>query len=299
MLFSQLLISIAISQLNLGKTVDHDVGSQSILRNFLREPVEFGLWLINWMDLGCHPLLAVPTNSPWMRYDFEQRRITHRFNADHRRARWNNFLRLRIKWDWEKVFNYPSGVSSNPRLDFGVLRWEFDAADHVQVSEWRGGWWNLHGCSSICVGNIRRSVRKFIEDCNLYSRNSWQPFEFLSVRGRLGSTLVLFFGIGLLMSYVFGAFLPYYVVPWVSIPSSILFLLGFWRVPETPLYLLKSRKFEVTSGSFNLISNIQAILNFLGSRKFAEILSWNSSLCVPRHPKYWDRNAIIDSFTQR
>ena len=68
---------------------------------------------------------------------------------------------------------------------------------------------------------------------------------FPSIRGRLGSTLVLFFGVGLLLSYIFGAFLPYFLVPWVSIPFSMLFLFGFYHVPETPLYLLKIKKFEV------------------------------------------------------
>lgn len=54
-------------------------------------------------------------------------------------------------------------------------------------------------------------------------------------------------GIGMLLAYIFGAFLSYYTVPWVSLPFSFFFLFGMYRVPETPLYLLKSRQFEVSA----------------------------------------------------
>lgn len=47
------------------------------------------------------------------------------------------------------------------------------------------------------------------------------------------------------MAYVFGAILPYHVVPLASLPFAVVFLYGFWNVPETPLFLLKNRKFEV------------------------------------------------------
>jgi hypothetical protein len=61
----------------------------------------------------------------------------------------------------------------------------------------------------------------------------------------LGSTLRLFFGVGISLAYIYGAVLPYHLVPLASIPFSIVFLYAFWRVPETPLHLLKCQKFEV------------------------------------------------------
>jgi hypothetical protein len=57
-------------------------------------------------------------------------------------------------------------------------------------------------------------------------------------------------GIGILLAYIFGAFLSYYTVPLASLPVSIIFLLSMYRVPETPLYLLKIRQFEVSFRCF-------------------------------------------------
>jgi Sugar (and other) transporter len=65
------------------------------------------------------------------------------------------------------------------------------------------------------------------------------------IRGLLGSTLRLFFGVGVLLAYIFGAVLPYHLVPLASAPFSMVFLYGFWNVPETPLFLLKKQKHEV------------------------------------------------------
>lgn len=60
------------------------------------------------------------------------------------------------------------------------------------------------------------------------------------------------------MSYVFGALLPYYLVPWVCIPFSVVFLLGFWHVPETPLYLLNTGEFEVMLCNCFLLYNLES-----------------------------------------
>jgi hypothetical protein len=80
----------------------------------------------------------------------------------------------------------------------------------------------------------------------LQSSSSTKNISTFSVRGRLGSTIVLFFTVGLLMSYAFGAIFPYFVVPWISIPFSVIFLVGFYHVPETPLYLLRTKKYDVS-----------------------------------------------------
>lgn len=66
------------------------------------------------------------------------------------------------------------------------------------------------------------------------------------VRGLLGSTLRLFFGVGILVAYIYGAVLPYHFVALASVPFSIIFLYAFWNVPETPLFLLKAQKFDVS-----------------------------------------------------
>jgi Sugar (and other) transporter len=70
-------------------------------------------------------------------------------------------------------------------------------------------------------------------------------------------------GIGILLAYIFGAFLSYYTVPWASLPFSIIFLVGMYRVPETPLYLLKTRRFDVSSGGLPGVLNSLSSLSYL------------------------------------
>lgn len=62
------------------------------------------------------------------------------------------------------------------------------------------------------------------------------------------------------MAYVYGAVLPYHVIPWASIPFSVVFLYGFWRVPETPLHLLKTQKNEVSKISTCDVSAYEILL---------------------------------------
>lgn len=67
------------------------------------------------------------------------------------------------------------------------------------------------------------------------------------VRGLLGSTLVFCCNMGLFSAYVFGTYFSYSTVPLIFIPFSILFLVCFLSVPETPLYLMKQNKFKVNN----------------------------------------------------
>ncbi|XP_063698303.1 facilitated trehalose transporter Tret1-like [Culicoides brevitarsis] len=60
----------------------------------------------------------------------------------------------------------------------------------------------------------------------------------VEIRGILGSFLLLFTNLGILLGYIFCAFLPYRIVPWVAIGISCAFLVGFSIVPETPKYLM-------------------------------------------------------------
>lgn len=98
------------------------------------------------------------------------------------------------------------------------------------------------------------------------------PSIIFRVRGLLGSTMRLVFCVGILMAYIFGAVLPYSFVPWASISFSVVFLYGFWYVPDTPLHLLKIGNYDV--GWRKQHSNcFSFIVAFSGSRVFIEILS--------------------------
>uniref|UniRef100_A0A336M068 CSON013480 protein n=1 Tax=Culicoides sonorensis TaxID=179676 RepID=A0A336M068_CULSO len=64
----------------------------------------------------------------------------------------------------------------------------------------------------------------------------------VNIRGLLGSFLMLFTNLGTLTGFIICSFVPYRTVPWIAISISLVFLLGFCVVPETPKYLLMKKK---------------------------------------------------------
>ncbi|KAJ8710763.1 hypothetical protein PYW08_009278 [Mythimna loreyi] len=65
-----------------------------------------------------------------------------------------------------------------------------------------------------------------------------------SIRGILGSLVVLSQNLGNLFAYVMGEYLSYNAMLWVCLIVPILHLVLFTTMPETPSYLLKSGKVE-------------------------------------------------------
>lgn len=65
------------------------------------------------------------------------------------------------------------------------------------------------------------------------------------VRGTLGSTLILSCNTGLLLSYIFGTYFNYFVVPIICMGFPVIFMIGFVFMPDTPKYLADNNKIEV------------------------------------------------------
>ncbi|XP_049880015.1 facilitated trehalose transporter Tret1-like isoform X2 [Pectinophora gossypiella] len=65
-----------------------------------------------------------------------------------------------------------------------------------------------------------------------------------SIRGTLGSLVVLSQNLGNLMVYILGEYLSYYATLWICLSVPLVHLLVFTTMPETPSYLLKCGKFE-------------------------------------------------------
>lgn len=83
-----------------------------------------------------------------------------------------------------------------------------------------------------------------------------------SVRGRLGSMLMLSANAGFLFAFVAGWYLDYYSIPYVGLMLSVLFLACFLYFPETPTYLLKHKKLEVGHDRTFTINNQTNFLSF-------------------------------------
>ncbi|KAI5638385.1 sugar transporter domain-containing protein [Phthorimaea operculella] len=65
-----------------------------------------------------------------------------------------------------------------------------------------------------------------------------------SMRGTLGSLVILSQNLGNLLVYILGEYLSYYGTLWVCLVVPLLHLLFFTTMPETPSFLLKSGKYE-------------------------------------------------------
>ncbi|XP_075985369.1 facilitated trehalose transporter Tret1-like [Anticarsia gemmatalis] len=65
-----------------------------------------------------------------------------------------------------------------------------------------------------------------------------------SIRGTLGSLVVLSQNLGNLVAYVMGEYLSYHTMLWACLAVPILHLVTFTTMPETPSYLLKIGKVE-------------------------------------------------------
>lgn len=66
-----------------------------------------------------------------------------------------------------------------------------------------------------------------------------------SVRGSLGSLLVLSCNIGTLIAFLLGDYLNYTIQPIVHVTLPIIFFISFAFFPESPQYLMQIGKVEV------------------------------------------------------
>ena len=70
-------------------------------------------------------------------------------------------------------------------------------------------------------------------------------FHFSRIRGTLGSFFVLMASTGVLIGYIFGAFMTYDTCVWIYMLFPVAFLIGSFLLRETPFYLVKKNNFEV------------------------------------------------------
>lgn len=95
------------------------------------------------------------------------------------------------------------------------------------------------------------------------------------IRGTLGSIAQLCRNTGMLTSYIVSSFLDYNQLPFVFIIIPIVYIVNFVLLPNTPQYLVKKGKMEVSYR--NMVSNITCLTiieccKLLGSWKSFEVL---------------------------
>lgn len=70
--------------------------------------------------------------------------------------------------------------------------------------------------------------------------------EHFRVRGALGTVSQLARNLGVLASYIAGTYFSYETVPYLFMGISVLFLVSFSSLPNTPQYFLSRNKFKVS-----------------------------------------------------
>lgn len=66
-----------------------------------------------------------------------------------------------------------------------------------------------------------------------------------SVRGALGSILILIINFAILLTFIMGTYCDYFTTPKFVIALTVLFFALFISFPESPLFLMKQNKVEV------------------------------------------------------
>lgn len=91
----------------------------------------------------------------------------------------------------------------------------------------------------------------------------------------MGSTLVLCGNIGMCLAFILGHFCNYYTTPKVVIALTVLFAIGFFFFPESPIFLLKQNKNDVSNAKKKMFKKYAHVFLFtyVGNEKIAAILS--------------------------
>lgn len=70
--------------------------------------------------------------------------------------------------------------------------------------------------------------------------------RMFSIRGVLGSTMILTVNIGVLIEFIFGNYCDFYIAPkFVIVVAMIYAILMLW-FPETPTFLIKQNQIAVS-----------------------------------------------------
>lgn len=134
-------------------------------------------------------------------------------------------------------------------------------------------WWRYFSLNSnICGWNswwqVKSIWKSFIFKGNIYF--VW--FHF-SVRGILGSFMMTFTFIGVMISYIAGTYIPYSYAPFVIMIFPIAFTVSFLILPESPIDLMNQKRFTVSLYASVLSqSELFLVSPISGCRKFFTIL---------------------------
>lgn len=114
------------------------------------------------------------------------------------------------------------------------------------------------------------------------------PEFFCSVRGILGSMLMICVNVGVMMSYLTGFYMDYDKAPFVMMVFPIVVFVSFLFIPDTPMSLLERRKSDAAiESSLKFYLNMESTVTELDKKRFDDALELVHSLNEKKknHPK--------------
>lgn len=99
--------------------------------------------------------------------------------------------------------------------------------------------------------------------CGLHATN-WQAITSVSrprfsIRGALGTLLSFNWTTGIVIGYVLASWMDYFLVPYVPLAFSVLFLVIFLWLPESPDYLLHTNQLDLAKISYAFYENHRSV----------------------------------------
>lgn len=138
----------------------------------------------------------------------------------------------------------------------------------------RSFFWRINGRRNVCLyslvcsWNCWWSVGFFPK---VFESNTSMKFYIFSIRGILGSFLMIFTCFGVMISYIAGAYLTYSTAPFVIMIFPIAFMVSFLVLPESPQDLMGQKRY-VVSLFIMIMNKILKCFNLSGCRKVVAIL---------------------------
>uniref|UniRef100_A0A182QQ42 Major facilitator superfamily (MFS) profile domain-containing protein n=1 Tax=Anopheles farauti TaxID=69004 RepID=A0A182QQ42_9DIPT len=91
-------------------------------------------------------------------------------------------------------------------------------------------------------------------------------------RGTLSSMLMLSCYVGVELAYLYGAFLPYHTIAWVSVIMPLVFLATFGFLPESPTHLAKVQNMPAAERSLRFYRGIRTEKDALAEEEYGREL---------------------------
>lgn len=93
--------------------------------------------------------------------------------------------------------------------------------------------------------NIQMTCCHLSDEVLIVNRHFSLSLQFSSIRGALVSTIVVSGHVGVVISFILGAYSEYISYPILAIAFTLLFDVLFFWFPETPVFLVKHNRIAV------------------------------------------------------